>query len=122
MSQRIQLDRILQEIEPAIERDSARLDASEGFIGFAHCFLQAGAHSLLLSLWDVDDTATALLMERFYRNLYGGRADDPARSMSKSEALQEAKHWLRTFTDTDGRRPYGHPAYWSGFILVGDPL
>jgi CHAT domain-containing protein len=47
-----------------------------------------------LSLWKVDDTATALLMQRFYANLLGHR---PRLSgpMPKAEALREAKTWLR---------------------------
>jgi CHAT domain-containing protein len=43
----------------------------------------------------VDDTATALLMDRFNRNLLGKRPDS-ARPMPKAEALREAKQWLRT--------------------------
>ena len=43
------------------------------------------------------------------------------RNLGKSEALGEAKRWLRTYTDEEGRRPFQHPTYWSGFILIGDP-
>jgi CHAT domain-containing protein len=45
----------------------------------------------------VDDTATALLMDRFYRNLLGKRADG-GKPMPKAEALREAKQWLRNLT------------------------
>jgi CHAT domain-containing protein len=45
----------------------------------------------------VDDTATALLMDRFYRNLLGKR-EDGARALPKAEALREAKQWLRNLT------------------------
>ena len=89
----------------------------EGFIGFAHAFLQTGARSVLVSLWEVDDEATSLLMGRFYRNLTGDTAGEP---MRKAPALRDAKRWLREYTDEEGRRPFQHPAYWSGFILVGD--
>ncbi|MBK6735576.1 MAG: CHAT domain-containing protein [bacterium] len=86
----------------------------EGLVGFAHAFLQAGAKSLLVSLWKVDDRATALLMTRFYENLW-------QQQMSKVAALREAKQWLRDYRDTLGQRPYANPGYWSGFVLVGSP-
>jgi len=56
--------------------------------------LLAGARSLVVSQWKVDDTATALLMVRFYENLLAQREgmDQP---MPKAEALAEAKSWLR---------------------------
>ena len=38
--------------------------------------------------------------------------------MTKAAALQEAKQWLRTFSDEKGRRIFQHPAYWSGFVLI----
>ncbi len=97
----------------------------EGYIGLASGFLQAGARSLLVSLWKVDDEATALLMGRFYENLCasgtGDRRAVGSPVMPKAAALQEAKHWLRTYADSQNRHPFAHPAYWSGFILIGDP-
>jgi CHAT domain-containing protein len=93
----------------------------EGYVGFAHALFRAGARSLLLSLWDVDDTATAFLMGRFYENLAGsGREKRGDPSMSKAAALREAKRWLREYTDAEGNRPFQHPAYWSAFVLIGD--
>ena len=46
----------------------------EGYLGFAQPLFAKGARSLVLSLWKVDDDATALLMTRFYQNLLGTRA------------------------------------------------
>ena len=66
----------------------------EGLLGFSQVLLGRGARSLLLSLWKVDDTATALLMTRFYENLLGKR-DGLDKPLPKAEALQEAKRWLR---------------------------
>jgi CHAT domain-containing protein len=45
-------------------------------------------------LWKVDDTATALLMERFYQNVLG-RREGLKGPLPKAEALAEAKTWLR---------------------------
>jgi CHAT domain-containing protein/Flp pilus assembly protein TadD len=67
----------------------------EGLLGFSQVLLAKGARSLVLSLWKVDDTATALLMARFYQNLLGQR-DGLDRPLPKAEALHEAKRWLRT--------------------------
>jgi len=109
----------------ACETGLGREVAGEGYVGFAHAFLQAGARSLLVSLWKVEDQATSLLMRRFYENRLGGHDDArggaSAEPMPKDEALREAKAWLRSYTDEHGRRPFGHPYYWSGFVLIGDP-
>jgi tetratricopeptide (TPR) repeat protein len=66
----------------------------EGHLGFAQALLQKGARALVLSLWQVDDTATALLMTRFYENLLGGRPGLRG-PLGRAEALAEARRWLR---------------------------
>ena len=96
----------------------------EGYIGLASAFLQVGARCVLVSLWNVDDEATALLMRRFYEN-WTGRSlpgdSQPARGpMPKGEALREARQWLRAYTDKNGRTPFAHQFYWAPFILIGD--
>jgi len=97
----------------------------EGYLGLVNAFLQAGGRNLLVSLWRVEDQATSLLMERFYENLIGvpgeNRGDQPGEPMPMARALTEAKSWLRNHTDPAGRRPFRHPAYWSGFVLIGAP-
>jgi CHAT domain-containing protein/tetratricopeptide (TPR) repeat protein len=66
----------------------------EGLLGFTQALFERGARSLVLSLWKVDDTATALLMDRFYENLLGKREGLKA-PLGRAEALTEAKQWLR---------------------------
>ena len=70
-------------------------------------FMYAGAPTVIASLWQVDDTATTLLMGRLYGNLLGqmdqsrsggGRVYAAGDSMPKADALQEAKDWLRKLT------------------------
>ena len=88
----------------------------EGLVGFVHAFLQRGARSVLVSLWPVDDAATALFMEEFYADLatrQGPRA--------RAESLRHAKRWLREWSDDGGETPYAHPAYWAAFVLAGVP-
>ncbi len=81
----------------------------EGLLGFAQVLLSKGARSLVLSLWKVDDTATALLMARFYQNLLG-RREGLAKPLPKAEALQEAKQWLRTLPRAEVERLAGQLA------------
>jgi CHAT domain-containing protein len=78
----------------ACETALGRAAGGEGFVGFTQALLMSGARSVCLSLWKVDDVATALLMQRFYANLLGRRAGLTA-PMPKAEALKEAKTWLR---------------------------
>jgi tetratricopeptide (TPR) repeat protein len=80
----------LSACETALGRDAG----GEGFVGFTQALLMSGARSVCLSLWKVDDTATALLMQRFYANLLGRRTGLTA-PLPKAEALWEAKKWLR---------------------------
>jgi CHAT domain-containing protein/tetratricopeptide (TPR) repeat protein len=93
--------------------------AGEGLVSFANAFLEAGARSVVVSLWRVDDRAAAQLMAGFYRRWLG--ATDDSTPMGKAEALRQARRSLRDHRDAAGRRPYAHPYYWAPFILFGDP-
>jgi CHAT domain-containing protein len=92
----------------------------------------------------VDDTATALLMTRFYQNMLGKR-HGLTKPIPKSDALGEAKKWLRGLTSEEAgaaesklphvsrgdvrplthtlpsTHPYDHAHFWAAFVLVGDP-
>jgi CHAT domain-containing protein len=70
---------------------------AEGYLGFAQPLFAKGARSLVLSLWKVDDQATALLMTRIYQNLLGWRRE-LEQPLPKAAALAEAKAWLRKLT------------------------
>jgi Flp pilus assembly protein TadD len=108
----------------------------EGYLGFAQALFVKGARSLVLSLWEVNDDSTQLLMQRFYANLLGKRAG-LSQPLPKAQALDEAKRWLRSLAAEEvadvarsrprpaaaaapARRSYDHPYFWAGFILVGD--
>ena len=73
-------------------------------------FLYAGARSLVVSLRKFNDEATAIFMERFYRNM-------KKEGMSKAEALRQAK---LSFMNEKDRPVLRNPFYWAPFILVGD--
>jgi tetratricopeptide (TPR) repeat protein len=90
----------------ACESALGRQGGGDGLLGFAQAFLLAGSRSVCLTLWQVDDTATALLMDRFYRNMLGKR-EDGAKPMGKAAALHEAKQWLRNLSAKDAPERLG---------------
>ena len=81
---------------------------SEGVVGIARAFLGAGARSVLVSLWAIDDEATMEFMEFFYRQLVNGR--------SASEALNEA---MKSVRESDR---FSAVKYWAPFVLIGDDV
>lgn len=95
-----------------------------GFVGLGDAFLRAGANAVVMSLWEVDDHATSLLMRRFYTELASLRRASPAAAAGAPDralALARAKRWMRECSDGGVEGAFRHPAYWSGFVLVGDP-
>jgi CHAT domain-containing protein len=82
----------------------------EGLIGLTRGFMYAGARSVVVSLWRVDDQATAELMERFYEHMLGKNKLAPA------AALRRAKLEMMEAYERRWRLPY----YWAGFVLQGD--
>ncbi|XP_073229693.1 tetratricopeptide repeat protein 28-like [Porites lutea] len=81
---------------------------SEGVVGIARAFLGAGARSVLVSLWAIDDEATMEFMEFFYRQLVNGK--------SASEALNEA---MKSMRESDR---FSAVKYWAPFVLIGDDV
>lgn len=77
--------------------------AGDELIGLVRGLLSAGAQSLLLTLWDVNDSSTAYFMKAFYTRLFS-RSDH---ALALRQAMVELKE----------RNP--HPYYWAPFILVG---
>ena len=75
----------------------------DGVFGLQRGFKKAGAGSLLMSLWKVDDNATMLLMSEFYNNIVLGK--------SKYDALRKAQDYIRHKVNKD-------PKYWAAFILL----
>jgi CHAT domain-containing protein/tetratricopeptide (TPR) repeat protein len=102
----------------------------EGLIGLARAFRIAGARSLLVSLWEVDDAATAELMDRFYERLLAGESAARALRSAKLSFATDGPAAAREIaaaeaetTDTRGvgRRPRATPtgpAIWAPFVLL----
>ena len=88
----------------------------EGVFGMQRGFKKAGARTLLMSLWTVDDKATAILMREFYHNLIIGK--------SKYEALRNAQKYLRNYQEVNEdmsnkkTKKYSSPYYWAAFVLL----
>ena len=83
----------------------SEVTGADDLVGLMRGFLYAGARSLLLSLWNVNDESTAALMVQFYQDWQEGTA--------KSTAFRTAM--LRV------RDQYPNPFYWAPFLLVGNP-
>jgi CHAT domain-containing protein len=112
-------------------------------------FLAAGSACVVASLWEVNDLATAILMTRFYEEMFEGELRPP-------EALRRAQLWLRDVNDLETRdyledrpllnaelvrrsrggehlsarssgaggwlapgRPFSDPVFWAPFIAIG---
>ena len=78
----------------------------EGILSLNRAFTLSGCGSIVSSLWEVDEQASKVFMDRFYTNLKNG-AD-------KNKALREAKFYLLDSTS------FVEPYYWGAFILHGD--
>lgn len=78
-------------------------------LGLGRAFLAAGARSMVISLWPVEDQATNELMQDFYQNMLKGE--------SKMQALRTAQCSLLH----SSLPAHSHPYFWAAFRLVGDP-
>lgn len=85
--------------------------ASEGVFGLQRAFQVAGARTVLMSLWPVEDAATRAWMTRLYR-------DRLTRKRSTAEAVHGAS--LEVLRHQRSQRQSTHPFYWAGFVAVGD--
>ena len=81
---------------------------AEGVVGIARAFLGAGARSVLVSLWAIDDEATMEFMKVFYQQLVNGR--------SASEALNKA---MKSMIESVR---FNAVKYWAPFVLIGDDV
>ncbi len=96
---------------------------TEGVWGLQRAFKQAGVQTIVMSLWQVDDEATAIFMQYFYEALLKGRQTF-AKAVSIDEeiaehlfdyphsALATAQHRMRQHPK------YSAPYYWAGFIVI----
>lgn len=79
----------------------------EGLVGLTYGFMAAGSKTVVASLWQVDDRATAALMRHFYKSMLQEGMTPPAALKSAKEHVRRQKGW---------EAPY----FWAGFVLQGE--
>ena len=89
----------------ACNTGSGQVTRAEGVMSLGRAFMVAGASSVTVSLWEVSDESTALLMKQYYQNLLAGKPKD--------EALADARTWLF-------QNGYRQPYFWAPFVLIGE--
>jgi len=82
------------------------IPAGDEFVGLTRAFLSAGASTVIATLWEVNDSSTARLMQSFYR-----RVSEDSASLSLAIAQRSMLH---------GESAHRHPYYWSAFVVVGN--
>ena len=105
----------------ACETGLGEVAGGEGLLGLQRAFQVAGAHSVIASLWKVDDERTRALMTRFYENLW-------RKNQSPAQALREAQlSMLRGDQGRGGLKREDGPSserlppyYWAAFVLSTD--
>jgi CHAT domain-containing protein len=93
---------VLSACEKALGKDVK----GEGLEGLARGFMYAAARQVVASLWQVDDVATAELMQGFYEKMLKS-------GLKPAAALREAQiaMWKR--------KQYSQPYFWAGFVMQG---
>jgi CHAT domain-containing protein len=91
----------------ACETGLGREIKGEGLVGLTRGFMYAGARRVVVSLWNVNDKATAELMARFYQGMLREKKTPAAALRSAQIEMSRQRQW---------QSPY----YWSAFVLQGE--
>ena len=91
-------------VTSACQTAIGKINQGDEIVGLTRAFIYAGTHSVLGSLWNISDDATAELMQAFYLNI---------RTIGKAEALRQAQ--IKMITSEN----YNHPFYWAAFNITG---
>jgi CHAT domain-containing protein len=96
----------------ACETGLGEVQMGQGVFGLRRAFAQAGAKSIVMSMWSVPDRETKELMVTFYKNLVSGK-------LNRCQALRRAALMEMEIA----RDRYGHasPFFWGAFVFVGEP-
>jgi len=91
----------------ACNTGSGKISKAEGVMSLGRAFLAAGSASVTVSLWQVSDESTAILMTKYYRSILDGK--------KKSVALAEARSAV---FEAGGKNQ--NPFFWAPFIIIGE--
>jgi tetratricopeptide (TPR) repeat protein len=89
----------------ACDTGVGRTQAGEGVMGLPYALFVAGNKNTLLSLWPVDDEATAEFMRRFFTKIKAGTSQPDALRQTKQEFMQHPD--------------FSEPKFWAAFVLYG---
>ena len=90
----------------ACETGVGKVSNGEGVYGLRRALVIAGAESLVMTLWQVDDLATRDLMTGYYQKLQSGAGRSAALRAIQLEIQSQPK--------------YAHPYFWASFVPTGD--
>jgi CHAT domain-containing protein/Flp pilus assembly protein TadD len=96
----------------ACETGLGDVRTGEGVYGLRRAFTQAGADSMVMSMWSVPDAETKELMIEFYKGVRSGQ-------LNRCQALRQAA--LKQMAVVKQRYGYPHPFYWGAFVFMGGP-
>ncbi len=91
----------------ACETGIGQLNRGEGIMSLAHSFMYAGCPSVVMSLWKIDEKASADIIAAFYKHLSGGKSKSESLRLAKIEHMQQSG-------------AYAHPYFWAGMALLGN--
>jgi CHAT domain-containing protein len=83
----------------------------EGVLGLERAFRVAGARSVVMTLWPVDDSVTRQYMSQLYQNRFSQHASTADAAWSAARSLLQSLRASHQST---------HPWYWAGFVAAGD--
>ncbi|MEM6807127.1 MAG: CHAT domain-containing protein, partial [Bacteroidota bacterium] len=90
----------------ACETGLGEIQKGEGVMSIARAFAYAGSKNTIMSLWQVEESATRRLMDVLYKHIAAGKGKDDALQLAKKEYIHRYQN--------------AHPYYWAGFTLIGD--
>ncbi len=107
----LNLDGVEWAVLSACDTGLGVVKVGEGVFGLRRAFQVAGVHTVIMSLWQVEDQSAGNWM----RALYEGRLK---KKLNTAQAVQQAS--LTVLRDRRAAHQSTHPFYWAGFVATGD--